>query len=75
MWIGLYRDAVYNKNADPNLMELLLRLNREGVSGTAHALMVDGYIKDISDEEAARLGQKGQASEKRYSKNSKIEAF
>lgn len=75
VWIGLYRDAVYNKNADPNLMELLLRLNREGVSGTAHALMVDGYIKDISDEEAARLGQKGQASEKRYSKNSKIEAF
>lgn len=39
VWIGLYRDAVYNENADPNLMEMLLRLNREGPSGTAYALM------------------------------------
>ena len=28
VWIGLYRDAVYTKGADPQLMEVILRLNR-----------------------------------------------
>ncbi|EJN2863936.1 TPA: AAA family ATPase [Salmonella enterica] len=51
VWIGLYRDIVYNENADPELMELLLRLNREGASGTAFALLRGGSVVDISDEE------------------------
>lgn len=54
VWIGLYRDIVYNQNADPQLMELLLRLNREGAAGTAYALMQNGSVVDISDEDAAR---------------------
>lgn len=78
VWIGLYRDAVYNKNSDPHLMEMLLRLNREGASGTAHALMVDGYIKDVSDEEVARRSQIGQEKSRRYAKDKqepKVDAF
>ncbi len=76
VWIGLYRDAVYNKNSDPQLMEVILRLNREGASGTAYALMEDGYIKDVTDEEAARRAQTGHEKERRYAKKDKtIEAF
>ncbi|MGE6468022.1 DnaB-like helicase C-terminal domain-containing protein [Serratia proteamaculans] len=76
VWIGLYRDAVYNKNSDPQLMEVILRLNREGASGTAYALMEDGYIKDITDEEAARRAQTGNERERRYTRqDKKIEAF
>lgn len=54
VWIGLYRDAVYNQNADPQLMELILRLNREGATGTAYALMNNGSVNDISTEEVNR---------------------
>jgi replicative DNA helicase len=75
IWIGLYREAVYSKNADPELMELILRLNREGSSGTAYALMVDGYIKDITDEEAARRSQTGVEKPKRYSKEASTAPF
>lgn len=75
IWIGLYREAVYSKNADPELMELILRLNREGSSGTAYALMVDGYIKDITDEEAARRSQTGVEKPKRYSKETSTAPF
>ncbi|MHA7847263.1 DnaB-like helicase C-terminal domain-containing protein [Serratia sp. D1N4] len=71
VWIGLYRDAVYNKNSDPQLLELILRLNREGASGTAYALMVDGYVKEVSPEEAARRSQTGQEKSKRYAKDKK----
>lgn len=73
VWIGLYRDAVYNKNADTQLMELILRLNREGASGTGHALMVDGYIKEVTQEEAARRAQTGQERTRRYAKKDKTE--
>lgn len=54
VWIGLYRDFVYNPSADPELMELIVRLNREGATGTAYALMRHGTVQDISTEEAAR---------------------
>ncbi|CND91677.1 replicative DNA helicase [Yersinia rohdei] len=75
IWIGLYRDAVYNKNADASLMEIILRLNREGPSGTAHAQMINGYIKNISVQDAARLVQIGQDKDKRYSKGTTHDAF
>lgn len=68
VWIGLYRDAVYNEQADKTLMELILRLNREGPSGTAYAQMVDGYIRDIPPDEAQRLASVGQEKSRRYGK-------
>lgn len=67
VWIGLYRDIVYNQNADPQLMELLLRLNREGASGTAYALMQNGSVVDVSNEEVARR-QISRPAKKSYAK-------
>ncbi len=77
VWIGLYRDAVYNENADPHLMEMLLRLNREGPSGTAYALMKNGSVIDISDEEVYRLTNDRSEKNKRYSRsdNSRTNEF
>ena len=66
VWIGLYRDIVYNQNADPQLMELLLRLNREGATGTAYALMKNGSVMDVSNEEVARRHNSRPESNKRY---------
>ena len=67
VWIGLYREAVYNNNADKSLMEIILRLNRDGNTGTAHAQLVNSYIKNISQGEAERLSFKGQGSSRNYS--------
>ncbi|MCL2899765.1 replicative DNA helicase [Brenneria tiliae] len=75
VWIGLYRDAVYNEQADKTLMELILRLNREGPSGTAYAQMIDGYIRDIPPDEAQRLASVGQEKSRRYGKKKPIEEF
>ncbi|EOA6526093.1 replicative DNA helicase [Escherichia coli] len=66
VWIGLYRDAVYNRNADPQLMELILRLNREGATGTAYALMNNGSVTDVSAEDAARRLRLGGPARKPY---------
>lgn len=51
-WIGLYRDGVYNENADQNLMEVILRLNRHGSTGTVYAEMKHGQIFDTNQAEA-----------------------
>lgn len=66
VWIGLYRGIVYDPHADPQLMELLLRLNREGATGTAYALMRNGSVVGISDEEVARRQASRPANKKRY---------
>ncbi|EFZ4076465.1 helicase DnaB, partial [Shigella flexneri] len=66
VWIGLYRDAVYNRNADSQLMELILRLNREGATGTAYALMDNGSVTDVSAEDAARRLRLGGPARKPY---------
>ena len=65
---GLYRDAVYNNNADKSLMEIILRLNRDGNTGTAHGQLVDSYIKNISQGEVERLSFKGLDKGRGYSK-------
>lgn len=68
VWIGLYRDAVYNNSADKSLMEIILRLNRDGNTGTAYGQLVDSYIKNISQNEAESLSFKGQDKGRGYSK-------
>ncbi|RNM07729.1 replicative DNA helicase [Dickeya undicola] len=77
VWIGVYRDAVYNENSDPQLTELLLRMNREGATGTAHTLLRDGYFVDTTPEDIAQ--RKSQAAapqrERRYSKKEPIQPF
>ena len=55
VWIGCYRDEVYHQDSPyRGVMELLVRLNRAGKSGTAYCQFHDGVISDINAEEVAR---------------------
>ncbi|WP_392562520.1 DnaB-like helicase C-terminal domain-containing protein [Orbus sturtevantii] len=52
-WIGLYRDAVYNENADKNIMEINIALNRHGAGNfKVYAGIKNGRIYDINQNEA-----------------------
>jgi len=56
VWIGLYREAVYVDDAvSPELMELLIRLNRHGPSGTAFAQLQNGTVKSFGSDEGNRI--------------------
>jgi len=57
-WIGLYRDKVYNENADPFLTEVILRLNRHGPTGTTFVNMKHGQIFEINQDEALKKAEK-----------------
>ncbi|WP_421303733.1 replicative DNA helicase [Aeromonas veronii] len=55
VWIGLYRDEVYHDNSPyRGLMELLVRLNRNGGAGVGYCQFSEGVISDIEPEEIAR---------------------
>ncbi|WP_264041241.1 replicative DNA helicase [Pectobacterium carotovorum] len=76
VWIGLYREGVYDENADPQLTEVILRLNREGPSGTAHVLLTDGYFRDTTDEDIAQRRSRNETPRaRRYTKKETIQAF
>lgn len=47
LWIGLYRDSVYHPLdvGPPDILEVLVRLNRHGGTGTAYCAMEDGKIR------------------------------
>ena len=50
MWIGLYRDEVYHEDSPyAGTIEMLLRLNRHGSTGTAVAGFINGHIVDIDE--------------------------
>lgn len=55
VWIGLYREAVYNENCGHQLTEAIIRLNRVGASGTAYMTLANGYFEDVSEVEANKL--------------------
>ena len=55
LWIGLYREAVYNENCGHQLTEAILRLNRAGASGTAFIQLKNGYFEDVSQVEANKI--------------------
>lgn len=58
VWIGLYRDEFYNElSARKGLIELSVRLNRGGKTGTAYCRFQEGVISHISAEEVARMVQ------------------
>lgn len=49
LWMGLYREAVYNDNVsaeEKGLTELIVRLNRHGDTGTAYLNLVNGYFTE-----------------------------
>lgn len=52
IWIGLYRESVYNMNCGHNLTEAIIRLNRVGGSGTAYMTLSNGYFEDVSEVDA-----------------------
>lgn len=56
LWIGLYRDSVYNEEAPlPGATEAIVRLNRHGKSGTSYMNMVDGAFYDLDQSQIGRL--------------------
>ncbi|SIR39323.1 replicative DNA helicase [Aeromonas sp. RU39B] len=55
IWIGLYRDEVYNEQSPlAGLMEMIVRLHRGGSTGTAYASFGKGVMGSISQDEVAR---------------------
>lgn len=58
LWIGLYREGVYDKNLSPALAgitEAIVRLNRHGKTGTAYMNLVNGALYDASAEDIGAL--------------------
>lgn len=52
VWIGLYRESVYNEDCGHNLTEAIVRLNRNGKSCTAFMTLSNGYLEDVNEVEA-----------------------
>ncbi len=69
-WIGLHREGVYNKNADPKIVEAILRLNRHGQAGKVFLEMDYGCIFDIDQDEAKKRAEQGKPAPK-YKKSKK----
>lgn len=58
MWIGLYREGVYNENCDdPALTESIVRLNRWGGTGTGYLSLEGGVFRDVHQDRISRLSE------------------
>lgn len=70
-WVGIYRDAVYNENADKNIMEINVCLNRHGSQNyTVYAGIKNGRIYEINQNEAASLSKvEPKKKTRKYAKN------
>ena len=58
LWIGLYREGVYDNYLSPALAgitEAIVRLNRHGKTGTAYMNLVNGALYDASAEDIGAL--------------------
>lgn len=69
-WIGIYRDAVYNDNADKNLMEISVALNRHGSGNfTVFAGISNGRIYEVDQlESQARANPEPVKKERKYAR-------
>lgn len=69
-WMGIYKDCVYNENADKNIMELNLALNRHGSGNfTVYSGIKNGRIYDINQSEAeSRASPQQLKKERKYAK-------
>ena len=52
VWIGLYRERVYDDNAPFNFTEAIIRLNRTGGTGTGYMTLDSGYFEDVDTVQA-----------------------
>ncbi|OCG58998.1 replicative DNA helicase [Gilliamella sp. Nev3-1] len=69
-WVGIYRDAVYNDNADKNLMEINVALNRHGSGNfTVFAGINNGRIYNVDQlESQARANPEPAKKERKYAR-------
>ncbi|OCG33670.1 MULTISPECIES: replicative DNA helicase [unclassified Gilliamella] len=69
-WVGIYRDAVYNDNADKNLMEINVALNRHGAGNfTVFAGISNGRIYEVDQlESQARANPEPVKKERKYAR-------
>ncbi|MFQ0999759.1 replicative DNA helicase [Gilliamella sp. BG6] len=69
-WVGIYRDAVYNDNADMNLMEINVALNRHGSGNfTVFAGISNGRIYEVDQlESQARANPEPVKKERKYAR-------
>lgn len=74
-WLGLYKESVYNENADPSLTEIIVRLNRHGGTGKAYCDQKFGAMFECDQLDAERRAQIGKKETKqetaRFSKGNK----
>ena len=71
-WVGIYRDSVYNEQADKNLMEIIVAYNRHGVSNyKIFAGIKNARIYEINQAEAyAQSNVEPARKERKYAKAS-----
>ena len=69
-WVGIYRDSVYNEQADKNLMEIIVAYNRHGVSNyKIFAGIKNARIYEINQAEAyAQSNVEPARKERKYAK-------
>ncbi|AOF54455.1 helicase DnaB [Rodentibacter caecimuris] len=74
-WFGLYKESVYNENADPYLTEVMVRLNRHGGTGKVYVDQKFGAMFECDQLEAERRAEMGKPDKKqpRYKKTEKDE--
>ena len=77
LWIGLYKDSVYNEGGvHPGLTELLVRLNRHGGVGTGFVEMMQGYHLPLTTVEGTKMenirSQESNKAEEEQSESYKI---
>lgn len=64
-WFGLYKESVYNENADKTLTEIHLRLNRYGETGKVYCDQRWGAMFPCDQVEADKRAQIGKPEPKR----------
>ena len=71
-WVGIYRDSVYNDQADKNLMEIIVALNRHGAGNfTVYAGIKNARIYEVNQAEAyAQTNVEPVRKERKYAKAS-----
>ena len=55
IFIGLYRDAVYNEDCGHQYTEAITRLNRNGNTPTAFMTLSNSYFEDVDKVEAHKV--------------------
>lgn len=66
-WFGLYKESVYNPDADKQLTEVIVRLNRHGGTGVVYAEQRFGAMFNCDQQDAERRAMIGKPAPKQKS--------